>query len=49
MFSDNITHIPSRKGDRKYSKANIDDTFNKLGWKPTQKLVDWIDIIKNGK
>ena len=49
MFSDNIIHIPARKGDRKYSKANIDDTFNKLGWKPTQKLVDWIDIIKNGK
>lgn len=49
MFSDNIIHIPSRKGDRKYSKANINDTFNKLGWKPEHRLVDWINTITNGK
>ena len=46
MFSNNITFIPERKGDRKYSKANVEDTFNKLGWKPEMNLKKWINYIK---
>lgn len=47
MFSDNIIFIPERKGDRKYSRANTEDTFNKLGWKPEMNLKTWINNIKN--
>jgi len=46
MFSDNITFIPVRKGDRKYSKADVTDTFEKLGWKPQMNLLYWIDKVK---
>jgi UDP-glucose 4-epimerase len=47
MFDSNIIFIPERKGDRKYSKADIKDTFNKLGWKPEMNLKKWINYIKN--
>ena len=47
MFSDNITFIPERKGDRKYSKANTDETYLKLGWKPEMSLEKWINKVKN--
>jgi UDP-glucose 4-epimerase len=46
MFSDNITFIPVRKGDRKYSKADVTSTFEKLGWKPQMNLLYWIDKVK---
>jgi UDP-glucose 4-epimerase len=46
MFSNNITFIPERKGDRKYSKANIDETYTKLGWRPKTNLKTWIELIK---
>lgn len=46
MFSNNIIFIPERKGDRKYSKANISDTYIKLGWKPKMNLKAWINNIK---
>lgn len=46
MFSDNITFIPERKGDRKYSKANVDETYLKLGWKPEMSLEKWINYVK---
>jgi UDP-glucose 4-epimerase len=49
MFSDKIKFIGVRKGDRKYAKANIQDTYDKLSWKPEQKLIDWINEVKNGK
>jgi UDP-glucose 4-epimerase len=42
MFSDKICFIGERPGDRKYGKADITDTFNKLGWKPVTSLKDWI-------
>jgi UDP-glucose 4-epimerase len=46
MFSDNIQFIPERKGDRKYSKANVQDTFTKLNWKPEMSLINWINKVK---
>jgi UDP-glucose 4-epimerase len=46
MFSDNIKFIDHRKGDRKYSKANIRDTCTKLNWSPKTNLYDWIQKIK---
>ena len=46
MFTDNVTFIPARKGDRKYSKANINDTFDKLNWKPQMNLLYWINKVK---
>jgi UDP-glucose 4-epimerase len=49
MFNDNITFIPERKGDRKYSKANTDETYLKLGWKPEMSLEKWINKVKLNK
>jgi UDP-glucose 4-epimerase len=46
MFSSNITFIDVRPGDRKYGKANVIDTFNKLGWKPKMDLKTWIQKVK---
>jgi UDP-glucose 4-epimerase len=46
MFSDNIVFIPERKGDRRYSKADIFDTYNKLGWVPQMNLKKWITKTK---
>jgi UDP-glucose 4-epimerase len=46
MFSDNIKFVPERAGDRKYSKADIEYTYNKLGWKPKHQLINWIILIK---
>jgi len=48
MFSDNIIHISERKGDRKYGKANVVDTQEKLDWKPSVFLQTWIKTVKNG-
>jgi UDP-glucose 4-epimerase len=42
MFSDDIVHINERPGDRKYGKANTDETYSKLNWKPTTQLTEWI-------
>lgn len=46
MFSNDIKFIPARKGDRKYSRADINETFLKLNWAPKQQLHDWIKNIK---
>jgi UDP-glucose 4-epimerase len=46
MFSDNIRFIEERPGDRKYGKANIEDTYSKLNWTPKGSLVEWINNIK---
>ena len=46
LFSDNITFIKSRPGDRKKGKANVEETFTKLNWKPKGKLTDWISKVK---
>lgn len=46
LFSDNIVFIKSRQGDRKKGKANVEETFTKLNWKPKGKLIDWISKVK---
>ena len=46
LFSDNITFIKSRPGDRKKGKANVEETFTKLNWEPKGKLTDWISKVK---
>ncbi len=47
MFSDNILHIEQRQGDRKYGQANVNETFDKLNWKPKVSLEKWIESVKN--
>jgi UDP-glucose 4-epimerase len=49
MFSDNICFIGDRRGDRKYGKANIQETYAKLNWTPKGKLKQWIMRIKDMK
>jgi UDP-glucose 4-epimerase len=47
MFSDNITFIEARKGDRSDSQIpNYEDTCVKLNWKPTMLVEDWINKLK---
>ena len=46
MFSDNIQFVGERPGDRKYGRANVEETMQKLNWKPTRQLVDWVKQIK---
>lgn len=46
MFSSEITYIPERKGDRRYSKADVADTYNRLGWQPKMNLKKWITNTK---
>jgi UDP-glucose 4-epimerase len=48
MFSDNIQFIEARKGDRSDSVLpRFNDTCQKLGWKPTMGVDEWIQNIKN--
>ena len=46
LFSDNVTFIKSRPGDRKKGKANVEETFTQLNWEPKGKLTDWISKVK---
>lgn len=46
MFSDDITFIDARQGDRRNGKANASETFTKLGWTPEMNLVKWIQQVK---
>jgi UDP-glucose 4-epimerase len=46
MFSDNLRFIDKRPGDRKYGKANIKETYDKLAWAPEMTLLQWIAKIK---
>lgn len=46
MFSNDITFIDPRQGDRRYGKANTTETFTKLGWAPEMSLIKWIQQIK---
>lgn len=49
MYSDNIQFIPARRGDRKRGLANVQETYEKLGWKAEGVLEDWISKIKQNK
>lgn len=46
MFSNNIMHIPSRKGDRKCSTITNNNTRDLLGWETTINIDEWIEKIK---
>jgi UDP-glucose 4-epimerase len=46
MFSNDIQFIGERPGDRKYGRANVEETMQKLNWKPTRQLTDWVKQIK---
>ena len=47
MFSDNITFVPSRKGDRNNSIITEPDrSKNLLGWEPTMNIEEWIKNFK---
>ena len=47
MFSDNVTFVPPRRGDRRRGLANVEDTFKKLGWRAETTLESWIEKVKN--
>jgi UDP-glucose 4-epimerase len=49
MFTDDISMIPSRRGERDKSITIENDTEKLLNWKPKYKLIDWIKNIKNGQ
>lgn len=46
MFSDNITYIPARKGDRLTSTATNNNSRELLGWKTTKNVDEWINQLK---
>ena len=46
MFSNNINFIALRPGDRQYGKADVEETFAKLGWKAEMDLTKWINKLK---
>ena len=39
--------IPERRGERFTSEDFPSDTEEKLGWKPTWKLEDWVNLVKS--
>ena len=46
MFSDNIKHIDPRPGDRRASAVNDNTARDKLNWKTTMCVSEWIKNIK---
>jgi UDP-glucose 4-epimerase len=46
MFGGDIVHIEERLGDRKYGLANVNETYEKLNWRPKMTLQKWIHDIK---
>jgi len=40
-----IEFIEARLGDRRYSLANVEETFSKLNWKPNMDLETWIGNV----
>jgi hypothetical protein len=46
MFSNNITVIPERKGERFISEELPSDTEEALGWKPERTLEEWVTYVK---
>jgi UDP-glucose 4-epimerase len=47
MFSDDITFVEARPGDRKRGLANVEETFEKLGWRAQRSLESWISHVKS--
>jgi UDP-glucose 4-epimerase len=46
MFSDNITHIAARKGDRSTSVTTNNNARELLNWETTMDITEWIEKIK---
>ena len=47
MFSNDITFIPTRPGDRNNSVSTNNNAREKLNWITTMDIKDWILKIKN--
>jgi len=47
MFSNNITFIPKRKGDRMTSNTTNSNSRELLNWKTTKNVDEWIKELKN--
>ena len=44
MFTDaDIRYIPERRGEGDVTLANYEETFNRLGWRATYDLLEWIN------
>tara|TARA_R100000005_G_C4973481_1_gene185645 strand:- start:388 stop:1266 length:879 start_codon:yes stop_codon:yes gene_type:complete len=43
LFNHPTTLIPSRKGDRMESLIDFTETYEKLNWKPTRTLKQWVE------
>ena len=46
MFTDNITHIEGRKGDRSTSITTNNNARELLNWECTMNITEWIKDIK---
>jgi len=40
--STRINYIPLRKNEGQHTLCDVEETFNKLGWKAKNNLIDWI-------
>lgn len=49
MFESTYTMIPERRGEREHGKANPEETYTKIGWKPKIKLKKYIKNFINTK
>jgi UDP-glucose 4-epimerase len=41
----NITFTPLRKGEGMHTLCNVEETYNKLGWKAVKRLSDYIQTL----
>lgn len=46
MFTDNIIHIPARKGDRSASITTNNNARELLNWETTMDVTEWIEKLK---
>src|SRR3989344_2196644 len=46
MFSDNVTMLPERKGNRMDSMVDTSKVEKEFGWKPAVTVKDYIDLVK---
>lgn len=49
MFSDNITMLPERKGNRMDSVVDTSKIEKEFGWKPQHTIRKYIESLKKGK
>lgn len=46
MFTDDVIHIPARKGDRSTSITTNNNARELLGWETTMDVTEWIEKLK---